>query len=220
MWLVGLDLGQASDPTALVAVACTGQGPSAQYAVRHLERWLGVPYPDQVQRVRALLATPALAGATFLLDRTGVGRGVYDMFQTTGLHPIGVSVHGGDTVTHEGRAYRVPKRDLVFAAVAVLQQRRLQIAADLEDAATLVRELQNYRVKIDPRTAHDSYSAWREGQHDDLVFALGLTLWWSETQQGRPFTAAVGGQRNVYQVARNARDLRAFDTPAPDPSWR
>lgn len=41
----------------------------------------------------------------------------------------------------------------------------------------LVRELQNFRVKINLETAHDSYAAWREGDHDDLVLAVCLALW-------------------------------------------
>ncbi|HEY7068326.1 MAG TPA: hypothetical protein VII06_43155 [Chloroflexota bacterium] len=181
MWLLGLDLGQSNDPTALAAVEQTGEAGTASYACRHLERWLGVPYPEQVARVQQLLRTPELAGATLVIDRTGVGRAVFDMFVAAGLRPLGVTVHGGAAVVHDGNEYRVPKRDLVFAAVAVLQQRRLQIAKQLEEAPTLVRELQNYRIKIDPQTAHDSYSAWREGDHDDLVFALSLALWAGET---------------------------------------
>ena len=39
---------------------------------------------------------------------------------------------------------------------------------------TLVQELLAFRVKIDPLTAHDSYGAWREGAHDDLVLAVAL----------------------------------------------
>ncbi len=45
--------------------------------------------------------------------------------------------------------------------------------------------------------AHDSYGAWREGTHDDLVLAVALALWAGERQEvrGRPFSAAVGGER-------------------------
>jgi hypothetical protein len=187
-WLVGLDLGQAADATALAAVEQTGQPGAYQYACRWLERWLGVPYPAQVARVQTLLATPELAGARLIVDRTGVGRGVYDLFVATGERPVGVTVHGGDKVVCEGDAYRVPKRDLIFAAVAVLQNRRVQIDKRLPEAATLVKELQNYRIKINPQTAHDSYSAWREGEHDDLVFALSLALWAGEAGIGAPMS--------------------------------
>jgi hypothetical protein len=38
----------------------------------------------------------------------------------------------------------------------------------------------NFRVKIDPKTAHDSYSHWREADHDDLVFSVALTCWYRE----------------------------------------
>jgi hypothetical protein len=44
----------------------------------------------------------------------------------------------------------------------------------------------NFRVKIDPLTAHDSYGAWREGQHDDLVLAVALAVWFAEHGGGRP----------------------------------
>ena len=26
--------------------------------------------------------------------------------------------------------------------------------------------------------AHDSYGAWREGDHDDLVLAVSMPVWW------------------------------------------
>jgi hypothetical protein len=44
----------------------------------------------------------------------------------------------------------------------------------------MVRELLNFKVKIDLRTAHDSYEAWRDRTHDDLVFATALAAWWGE----------------------------------------
>jgi hypothetical protein len=40
----------------------------------------------------------------------------------------------------------------------------------------------NFKVEIDPKTAHDSYTAWRENQHDDLVFAVALACWLGENQ--------------------------------------
>jgi hypothetical protein len=68
----------------------------------------------------------------------------------------------------------VPKRELVSVAQVALQTGRLKIAASLAEAATLTNELMNFKVKISLETAHDSYGAWREGTHDDLVLALAL----------------------------------------------
>ena len=45
---------------------------------------------------------------------------------------------------------------------------------------TSEKSVVNFRQKIDPATAHDSYSAWRERDHDDLVLALALACWLGE----------------------------------------
>jgi hypothetical protein len=74
----------------------------------------------------------------------------------------------------------VPKRDLVAAVQVLLQNGRLKIAEGLELAPTLRKELLGFRVKVDPKTAHDSYEHWREGDHDDLVLATALACWYRE----------------------------------------
>ena len=74
----------------------------------------------------------------------------------------------------------MPKRDLVSVAQVAFQTERLKIAATLPDAPVLTRELQNFQVKISLDTAHDTYGAWREGAHDDLVLAVCLALWIAE----------------------------------------
>ena len=101
------------------------------------------------------------------------------MLCQAGLKPIAVSIHGGDAVSREYRGciwYRVPKRDLIGVVQVALHAQRLRIAAAHPMASTLIAEMQNYRVTIDPRTAHDSYAAWREGIHDDLVLACALAV--------------------------------------------
>jgi hypothetical protein len=148
-----------------------------------LERFaLGTSYPVQVARVVALLGQPPLKeNVRLILDHGGCGRPVYDLFREAraGCSLYGVTIHGGDTVSHEGGHIRVPKRDLVAAAQVLLQNGRLKIASSLPESATLTKELQNFKMKIDSVTAHDSYSA-REGQHDDLVLSLSLACWFAE----------------------------------------
>ena len=180
-FFIGLDLGQAQDYTATAVVERLPGADAPVLHVRHLERLpLGTPYPRVVTHVQTLLAQAPLAGQTQLVvDATGVGQAVVDMLQQAGLHPIAIALHGGATVTHEGMHYRVPKRDVVAALQVLLQTHRLRIAQALPLANVLVQELLNFRVTLDPRTAHDSYAAWREGQHDDLVLAVALAAWWA-----------------------------------------
>jgi len=109
-----------------------------EYHLRHLERAeLGTSYVDIVAHVLSLLDTPPLRGQTTLLvDRTGVGRGVYDLFarSETRATVIPITIHAGDTVTREmdgSGGYRVSKRDLVGCLQVLLQQQRLRIADGL-----------------------------------------------------------------------------------------
>jgi hypothetical protein len=74
----------------------------------------------------------------------------------------------------------VPKRDLVSAPLVLMQNGQLKIAEGLSLRETLVKELLNFRVKINISTAHDSYEAWREGDHDDLVLSVALACWAGE----------------------------------------
>jgi hypothetical protein len=150
-------------------------------ALKYLERFeLNTPYPAIVKHTATLLARPPLAGnAVLLVDATGVGRPVVDMFDQIGLSPMAITITGGDVVTNDGREYRVPKRDLAMAVQVLLQNRRLTFAAALPLLDVLTTELQNFEVKI-TKTAHDTYEAWREGVHDDLVLAVALPCWYRE----------------------------------------
>lgn len=154
-------------------------------AVRHLERFpLGTPYPEIVREVSGIVNDPAIRqyGYALICDATGVGRPVIDLFREAHLRPIAVTITGGnqshrDRVTGE---WSVPKRDLVSAVQSTLQTDRLLIADGLTHAETLIRELLNFKVTINVRTAHDSYGAWREGIHDDLVLSVAMAAWFRD----------------------------------------
>jgi hypothetical protein len=197
-FFLGLDLGQAQDFTAL-AVAERKEykftEPRAQCHIRHLQRFkLGTAYPDIVQQVKRMYEQPPLCGQSALVvDATGVGRPVVDLFRKAGLRPVAITITGGQAVSVGYGGYRVPKRDLVVNLAVMLQTGRLKIAGQLPEAQTLINELLNFKVKIDPRTAHDSYEAWREGVHDDLVLAVAMAVWYAERyKRSRPIPKPSG----------------------------
>lgn len=184
---IGLDLGQLQDYSALAIVEKLEQtardDPACKervYHVRHIERFrLGTLYRDIVAQVgEEMLLLPGRS--QLVVDATGVGQGVIDLLEQAHLAPIAVTITAGDAVAGGGRSWRVPKRDLVSVLQVLLQSGRLKIAAELPEADMLVREFLSFRVKISPRTAHDSYGAWREGEHDDLVLAVALACWHGE----------------------------------------
>ena len=183
-YIVGVDLGQVADYTAIVVLEghrVDLRGELTTYHLRYAERLLGQPYPVIVAQVKVLMThLDTLGRTTLVVDGTGCGRPVIDMLVHENLYPIAVTITGGDQVHQDGRSYRTPKRDLVGALQVLLQTERLKIAEQLPLAPTLVQELLAFRVRIDPATAHDSYSSWREKDHDDLVLATALACWWGE----------------------------------------
>ena len=194
-FLVGLDLGQIQDhsalvvlevvevPTGAVSLVSGRERKDQHYHVRHIQRFaLGTPYPDVALRVKEVMVTAELKGRTALLvDATGVGRPVIDLLRQAGIRPLlGITITAGDSISRAGSNWRVPKRDLVSTLSILLQSERLKVAQGLPLADLLLQELLNFKVKIDPLTAHDSYGAWREGLHDDLVLATALACWYGE----------------------------------------
>jgi hypothetical protein len=182
-FFVGLDLGQSADYSALAILERIGGDTEAEFHCRHLQRWaLRTPYPAIVADTARMMNSKELQTSkkpVLAVDATGVGAPVVDLFRRERMvaELAAIQITGGDTVSHENGLWRVPKRDLVSTAQVALQSGRLRIAADLMEAQTLVRELGSFQVKINLDTAHDSYGAWREGSHDDLVLALALALW-------------------------------------------
>ena len=191
---IGLDLGQVHDPTAIAILDRTDHildrnrvnfawNVDTRYAVRYLERVpLGTPYPDVVEHVRDLVHRPELKGATLVLDATGVGKPVLDMFKRAKLpcRIVPVTITGGDRQTCESDHWRVPKRDLITGLMVLFQAQKIDISGHLPEAKTFIRELGGMRVKIS-LDGNDKYGAWREGEHDDLVLAAALACWRATT---------------------------------------
>jgi hypothetical protein len=237
-YVVGLDLGQSRDFSALCVVERTGEGIAPRteehYAVRHLERWpLGVLYPQIVAEVLALLDTPPLSRSVpLVVDQTGVGRAVCDLFRTGGVRPHGCTITGGDEANREDPYnLKVPKRQLVSTMVACFQTGRLKIAEGLDLAPALIRELSTMRVKVNLATGNDAYEHWRASDHDDIALAVGIAVWYAESGVGSlpfgwlrndpAFVARVLGQQSApvpqeTDEERIVRRLAARGWPAPE----
>ncbi len=184
-YLLGVDLGQSNDFTALcvlereqrntgkrvadVIAQINASAPGGDYTkpvyenhylAGHLERLpLGTSYPAQVGRVKVLhdrLKAETGTAPLLVADATGVGAPVIDMLRAAELEPIAVTITGGDAVSRDGWNYRVPKRDLVSETQILLQAKRLKIVPTLKEAQTLTSELLAFKVSISLK-GHDSY---------------------------------------------------------------
>jgi hypothetical protein len=114
-----------------------------------------------------------------LVDGTGVGTPVVEMFRKAGLHPVPIWITGGETTSRKGQIIRVPKRELVSVLQVLLQCQRLKFPRGIPESQILIEELLAFRAKISS-SGNDTYEAWREKDHDDLVLALALSCWYGE----------------------------------------
>ena len=90
----------------------------------------------------------------------------------------------------------MPKRDLMVGLEMLLERGELKIAKTLEYGEALKKEMAEMRVKVTP-AGHEQFGAWRQGEHDDLVFAVALACWGA----GKRYPGKLTG-REAYWIGR------------------
>ena len=198
LYLMGVDLGQAQDPTAISISERMGK----KYELRHLERpGLQTPYPKVVSRITELMNKPPLRRQIHcVVDLTGVGRPVYDMLmesfkkanvRTNNL--TGITITAGHEVTVSPEGFNVPKKDLVSNLLILAQGDRFSVSPRLSLANVFRLELENFRAKINT-SGSTGFEAWRESDHDDLILSVAIALWYAERKGGGSFYSQGQGQ--------------------------
>ena len=221
-FVLAADLGQSVDPTAICVIEHQTQGVdhyvkgpvrhvADRFDVRYLARLpLGLSYPEVVAEVGRLLHRPPLADdCELVVDETGVGRAVADIFDNAGLRPPRVTITAGSEQTqHSGRSWHVPKQVLISTLDARLHTGELKFAAELGEASAMQNELKDFRRKVSVAGRY-TFEA-RVGQHDDLVFAVAIGLW---SLVGRPNQAAAISRQDFFErktTMPNDQKLQAF----------
>jgi hypothetical protein len=196
-FFVGVDLGQTQDHTAIAMVerierqlpeidpATWERLAETAFVVRGVRRVpLGTRYPDVVALVGEVAAKAPAGSLTLVVDATGVGAPVVDMMRESipGVRLVPVVFTAGSSARQDNGVHKVPKKDLVHGLVLMFERGLLKMPDQLPSGDVLRSELRNLRLKITP-DGHAGYEAWREGQHDDLVFALALACWRARSTQ-------------------------------------
>jgi hypothetical protein len=187
-WLVGLDLGQSMDFSAMVVLRRktigTGKDAYREYDCPAIHRWpLGTSYVAIVADLNVKLAKlpdkPVL-----VVDGTGCGRPVVDLILRARLpvcQVVPVTITGGTTAGRNGMYRSVPKRDLVGAVMSIMHHGRLHIAKALPETETLIKELRAFTAKISTAGSEKYEADWRQNPNDDVVLALALALFWDRS---------------------------------------
>jgi hypothetical protein len=222
-YFCAVDLGQAQDPTA-IAISQVAYPPSPPpplfwdpslpaverprsrpvHEVGYLERLpLNTPYPSVVRHVKALInRDPFYRRCEIVVDATGVGAAVADLFAQEGVRAIKVVITSGDSALRgDDGVWRVGKIVLVSIVQALVHDERLKVAAELPEAPLLRAELDAFRATV--TDAGNWRFGARVGAHDDLVLAVALACW--KAQTNRPFRLSPATKQKLASRPRRPR---------------
>lgn len=218
----GVDIGQISDPTAIVVAEEQKRENGIHFLIRHLERLpLGTTYPavcDRIVEVQNGLEIRSQRHAVLddengqgfrlelFVDSTGIGLAVSDELKSRGLRPVSCFFVSGDKRSERtGDTISIGKSWLVGRLQVLLQSARIHLP-DTSEADALVKELMNFEVRVNDNANMQS-GAFRTGTHDDLVTALALAVG-ADTPVPSMTITRYGGLPALGREERRQRDLR------------
>ncbi|MEE4212680.1 MAG: hypothetical protein V2I43_25835 [Parvularcula sp.] len=190
-FLIGLDLGQAQDPSAYVVMrdeaipewhtSITQRLGERQRTVVAADRIRDTSYVEVARIAGALMASSAIAGRCHLcIDATGVGRAFGDVLDEMGIKHTKLQMVGGMSENRDGRFWNVSKNRLMAGLNGALHTRKLTLGAfDQRDA--LAQEFSSFQVTWSAAGNMRLEGGDDEG-HADMVIATAMAWWLSDSR--------------------------------------
>lgn len=224
-FVLGVDFGSMSDRTAMVvnewsvATQTTYSQAYAQrepnvvrrdriihHSIRALHRpATGTAYPAVIQQIKLWLEDlPVMERKPILaVDGTGLGGPIVDYLRKERLSPLAIVITGGGKVEIDETKASVPKSHLAGTMQVALQTGRLKIAAELPEAAVMLREMQSFKVKL-TASGHEMFESGVNSIHDDIVCATAIAIFTAE-KKPQPMTADERRALDRWASGRMAR---------------
>jgi energy-coupling factor transporter ATP-binding protein EcfA2 len=126
--------------------------------------------------------------ACLISKTTGIGSPVVEMIQKALplATVVPVYITGGFSSTADYDEGHISKTELVSLITAAFESGSLRIAEGVKEAENLISELSTYELRRS-ESGHTTYGAMTGGSFDDLVTALGLSLFsavtWGSSSQ-------------------------------------
>lgn len=182
-YILGLDLGQQHDYSILsILEIFVSEALEVTYVLRYLKEYrLRTDYVSVVADVTSIVESERLHGKNVLVvDCSGVGRPVMDLFRSGGVNPIGLTITSGSSSRWiDSVNVNVSKREIVSCIQIVCQNKRFKIPSDLQLIDKVKKEFLGFKARISKAGA-STFEAAGSGMHDDIVMSLGIALWYGE----------------------------------------
>lgn len=176
---------------------------------------------------KELMQSMELEGqCALVIDGTGVGEAVYDLYDDAGLDPLKIIFGSGNSPSVQtdragfastskfGKVSGivVPKADLVGALQVYVQQGRLRQVAGLPFAEESRRQFQNFVGKINEKDKYIKYGNLDDEIHDDMVVTSAMACWFTQHMKKmlsvRPASPKL--QRQTYNINPFKEDEKAW----------
>jgi hypothetical protein len=196
-FFIGVDVAQTRDFSSLSFLHCR-QEPlmswgrdgrqllsNVQRRVRRVERLRqGLSYVDVGRYLHDLAQRPALLGdALFIVDVSGVGRGLASILGELGVDFMGVTMTAGESFNRGPDGFfRVGKAYLLGTMTAAIETGQMAIVKDAHGTDELRREMEDFQVEF-TRSGQLTANA-KSGSHDDTIISTALAYFGSEIEGG------------------------------------
>ena len=127
---------------------------------------------------------------SLIIDGTGVGEAVYDIYRSLGLDPLKIIFTSGETAAVEQErpqfsrrfgavsGYKVPKVDMISAAQVIFQQGRIRFAENIDFRDECFQQLQSFVGKVNEKNHNVKYENLTDDIHDDFVTMIIQACWY------------------------------------------
>ncbi len=133
--------------------------------------------------------------SVLLIDGTGVGEAVYDLYEEAALDPLKIVFGSGESVSTQRQrdkanwstsrfgpisAFVVPKVDLVGSLSVYMQQGKIRQAEGLRFMVDVENQYRNFIGRINEKTKYVKYGNASDEIHDDWVVADSMATWYTQ----------------------------------------
>lgn len=187
-WL-GVDLGQAEDPTALTVIkdqrlpAWDGARQTLlerERTVVFADRVTGRSYADILNHITAVMVKPPLLGKVQLaIDATGLGRVISDMLDDVKVKHFALQTTVGQNWRRDGKYVNVGKH-LLLENLSVLFAKELKLASGLPLYEDLIAEFETFELGMTNAGNPIIMQGARGSHHGDLAIALAVAAFASQ----------------------------------------
>jgi len=215
-YIVSMDPAQLHDYSALAVLEKT----DATYRILSLKHKQHLPYTEIVEWAKKVFLNPKFSKdvtspPVFVLDIGGVGMAIKDMMSAAKVETVGIQYTGGAAVSREGDNWHVSKSFIVGKFLAAWDEGRVLMPSGASFLDMFQGELRAFRGEMSAQ-GRAKFEA-EQGEHDDLVMAVGQGVWYGE--QAEPVDCGWGVSR-LFGGSPETRSARRAIREHLGPSWR